>query len=118
MNTEQNREVILRKLRITDLQYCEMVERGGYEWLRRYFSHVPDMIDICKYSAMFWKWWVNEWNLRDNRFLALNRFKIWPVHIEESSYNFTHDIDGLGIRPNRFVIEEVNKIIKNQEEKI
>ncbi len=112
---KHNRSVLLRKLEITDLQYCEFVEQGGYEWIQFYFSKSPEMQDIIKYSPMFWKWWVNEWNIRDEYHIHQNRFKEWSTVVERGWYRRTHRMDDVIAVPNRWVIKELTDLIKQYE---
>jgi hypothetical protein len=107
-----NQQVIIRKLNITHLQYCEMVEAGGYIWLQRYLSHVPEVISLSSYSQLWWKWWVNEWNIRDHQFVLDVRFRKLPDDVIRKYYDDVHKINTLIIRPNRWVIKEVDTLIK------
>lgn len=118
INTKHNRAYILRRLQISDLQYCEMVERGGYIWLERYFSHAPEVIHLSSYSEMWWKWWVNQWNIRDEYFVKKHRFAIWPLNIELAAYNEVHDIEKIHIVPNKWVIKEVTNLINQYEKQL
>lgn len=113
MNTTHNTQFIIRKLSFTHLEYCEMVERGGYAWLDRYFFHSPEVIQASSYSQLFWKWWVNEWNIRDDQFVRYVHF--CHPDVEQLDYYLqTHSVGRLIIHPNRFAITEVNKILKQQ----
>jgi hypothetical protein len=113
MNTTHNTQFIIRKLGFTHLEYCEMVEHSGYVWLDKYFFHSPEIIQASSYSQLFWKWWVNEWNIRDDQFIRHVRF-CHPEVEQLSFYLDIHSIRKLEIRPNRFAITEVNKILKQQ----
>lgn len=113
INPKHNRSFILRKLSMSDQEYCELVERGGYVWLDKYLFHAPDAIKAASYSRLFWAWWVNEWNIRDESFVKDIRFS--HPNIEQKEYYFkVHAISKLLIRPNRWAISEINKIITHQ----
>ncbi len=111
IDTTHNTQFIQRKLNMSPLEYCELVERGGYAWLDKYFFHAPEVIQASSYSGLFWKWWVNEWNIRDEAFVKHVRF--CNPEIEQLDYYYAvHSISKLIIHPNRFAITEVNKILK------
>lgn len=111
MNTTHNTQFIIRKLNLTHLEYCEMVERSGYNWLNKYFFHAPEVIQASSYSQLFWKWWVNEWKIRDEQFVKHVRF-CYPEVEQLLYYVDIHSIHKLVIHPNRFAITEVNKILR------
>ena len=111
MDTQHNTQFIIRKLEFTHLEYCELVEKSGYAWLEKYFFHAPEVIQASSYSQLFWKWWVNEWNIRDEAFVKHVRF--CNPEIEQLDYYFqVHSIQKLVIHPNRFAITEVNQILR------
>jgi hypothetical protein len=112
MNVKHNRTIIQRRLSISQLEYCQQVEKGAYVWLNRYFFHVPEVIKLSSYSEMWWKWWVNQWDIRDNYFVCTNRFTETNASILKQSYHEIHNINKILVRPNRLVIKEVGKLIK------
>lgn len=109
-------QFIIRKLEYTEQDYCERVEAGGYEWLNRYFSHAPDVIRLYSYSKKFWQWWVNQWEIRDKDFVkACKNFHPWPPHISHKLYDGFHNIAEISIRPNRWVIKELEEMVQKEE---
>ncbi len=113
INEKRNTEYIMRKLSITHLEYCLMVERGGYEWLKKHFVHEPEMIKYASYSKLFWKWWVNEWKIRDHSFVYETRFMDVEQSMLHKIYNTSQNIQSLHVVPNKFVLIEIRIIGKD-----
>jgi hypothetical protein len=113
VNLTHNRQFILRKINMTHQEYCELVERGGYAWLDKYLFCDPKGMKAASHSSMFWKWWVNEWNIRDDRFVRHVRF--CNPDIEQRDYYFSvHAIYKLEIRPNKWAIADIEEVAKKQ----
>jgi hypothetical protein len=66
---QSNKEVILALLGWDELQYCEFQEQQGREYLRVVIC--PDGYGTVELgnSRIFWRWWINQWNRRDDDFL-------------------------------------------------
>lgn len=105
--------------------FTELVERAGYTWMRRYFATDEDMMQLLSTSPMFWKWWINEWQIRDTDFLFETslRFLAEPLTgialqyaLEE--YVEKHAVMKLKIVPNRLVTQELNRMIREKEKQL
>lgn len=72
-----NKYLIMQLLRLSELQYSEIIEQLGYEYLRTYFSDKNGNIDdyslalvyILAHSKTFWIWWLFRWNDNDEKYL-------------------------------------------------
>lgn len=80
MNRSQilsNKYIIMRLLHITELQYSEIIEQLGYEYLRTYFADKDgnlddfslELIHVLTHSKTFWIWWLFRWNDNDEKYL-------------------------------------------------
>lgn len=80
MNRSQilsNKYIIMRLLHITELQYSEIIEQLGYEYLRVYFADKDGNLDyfsiklihVLTHSKIFWIWWLFRWNDNDEKYL-------------------------------------------------
>lgn len=115
INATHNRQYILRKLEISDLRYCQEVEDVGYMYLHRYFSYSPEAIESASKSELFWKWWINQWEIRDNEFVQQTCFRMpWPKETQRRIYDSFHDVKQISIVPNRFVIDEIRKLMNEK----
>lgn len=121
-NTAKNKKLICEALGLTEMQYCEMVMHFGQMWMHRYFGHEEIMINALNKSKNFWAWWLNQWNNRDADFIRLTNLNLieMPLNgmVKQKAvelYDETHEASELKIRPNRFVIQEVGKLIKQEE---
>ncbi len=105
-------------------EYARLVEEAGYGWVTR-FTLNPDAHTVYGRSAMFWKWWVNEWNLRDEQFLSDTGLRFadkpltgYPLACALDIYVAFHNINKLDIVPNRWVHEEVARMIREMEREL
>lgn len=71
-----NKYLIMQLLRLSELQYSEIIEQLGYEYLRTYFSDKNGNIDdyslalvyILTHSKTFWIWWLYRWDDNDSKY--------------------------------------------------
>ena len=64
-----NKEAVLVLLDWHEMQYCEFQEQQGREYLLK--GICPDGYGAKELgdSRIFWRWWINQWNRRDDDFL-------------------------------------------------
>jgi hypothetical protein len=65
-----NKTEIQKILNWTPLQYAQYQEQLGYEYLKSYLQLDDYTIKIMSYEAMFWKWWINTWNIIDDQLMS------------------------------------------------
>jgi hypothetical protein len=67
---QTNKEAVLGLLGWDELQYCEFQEQQGREYLETVVC--PDGYGAKELgdSRIFWRWWINQWNRRDDDFLT------------------------------------------------
>ncbi len=77
MLTQTQKEAVLQrnKARIVDLlkwtieEYHVFVWNSGLEYLRHYLGKDQDAIRELEARKVFWTWWINLWNARDEAFV-------------------------------------------------
>lgn len=106
-------QYICRNLEITEQEYCEMVYAGGLAWINHQYAPNQFLIDIFESNKWFWKWWVNQWEIRDRNYVNTNRnFNPWPPRINRRIYDGFHDVAEIKAIPNQIVLQEINKAIR------
>lgn len=64
-----NRAKIQRLLKWTELQYAQYQERIGYQYMQHQLQLDAHAVKQMSYEAMYWRWWVNTWNIIDDQLL-------------------------------------------------
>lgn len=110
----------MKALHLTEYEYGDMVLQYGNLWMQRYFGTQEAIIQALNSSKSFWKWWVNQWNNRDDQFIheyscLLN---IGTKDFTMDLYTMHHDVHSLKIIPNIIVVREVGRLIKIEEKKL
>lgn len=108
-----NREIVLALLEWDDLKYCEFQMQMGEEYLIRTLENDAYGIEILIKSQLFWKWWINHWNKRDQIFLM--RFSgSYSVDVLVDEYKFEHNPSNLVMSPNKVILEESYAVMIQQ----
>lgn len=107
-----NRKAVLLKKKVcallgwTEMEYAEFMYNGGRIYLLHYTDGDTFFCDQIERSAIFWNWWKNHWQLRDEAFV--NNDQIGYLHRENLKllYLHTHDARILAteIRPDSCVL--------------
>lgn len=118
-----NKDYITRALAINEYRYAQVVESSAYVWLTRLTSDTSVINEIVKCS-MFWKWWINQWDIRDEHYLYLSNIKLInetfsgkTLLLARQLYNELHDPNDLRIFPNSMVINQIKRIVKKEIKK-
>lgn len=121
----ENKKHIQKALGITADEYSIAVEQAGYEWIDRYFHDDAEATRIIAGCEMFWKWWVNQWDIRDKEFVRITSIDIIDERLEGKYWQAAseewldiHRVKNLQIRPNKWVIKELSRLILEEENKI
>lgn len=108
-----NREIVLALLEWDDLKYCEFQMQMGEEYLTRTLGTDTYGIEILVKSQLFWKWWINHWNKRDQIFLL--RFTgSYSTDTLREEYRFEHNPSNLVMSPNKVILEESYSVMIQQ----
>ena len=109
--TEANKQQVIRLLNWTEIQYCEYQQQKGIEYLKHILEVDEYGIQMQISNQLFWRWWVNHWNRRDEEFLTYGAFA--PERMRENLYNDLHDPFGFEFYPHSVIMEAgYNTLIK------
>lgn len=70
--TPQHKAAILRLLKMDELQYNFMQWNQAVDYLNTYLNHVREDVAMLEGARIFWAWWRNHWNMRDEKFLTIH----------------------------------------------
>lgn len=121
-----NKQLIYAALGFNDSSYHQLVFDTGMSWIRDRFSLNDEEITyVVAKSQQFWAWWRNQWELRDAQFVfecSLDKQEL-PLTGDTKEmglhlYHELHQAKNIRVYPNRFVISDVGRYLKefaNQE---
>jgi hypothetical protein len=116
LKAEYNRLLIYDALKFNESVYNQLVFDHGMQWVSKYFLNDSGIEYAVAKSVLFWKWWKNQWELRDAQFVFEANLKQQerPLNgdclmIALELYYEAHNPTELNIHPNRFVLEEIKK---------
>lgn len=113
---EANKQQVIRLLNWTDMQYCIYQQNKGYEYMRQVIGSDELGVRYLAKNALFWKWWINHWNRRDEEWLGYAASA--PARHRENLYRDLHSINGCEFYPHRLIMEtSYDNLIKDLTEK-
>lgn len=65
-----NKSLILDKTFTSEEAYHTLQWNTAIAWIRAVVWNDEDIVSALTNQPDFWKWWVNQWNLRDEQFLT------------------------------------------------
>lgn len=90
-----------------DLQYCEFQMEMGMKYLDRIAGPGEIGVKELSQSKLYWNWWKNHWNRRDQEFL--NDLVVTIASgLEEirQEYMYWHSPYNITVRPHKPIMEE------------
>lgn len=66
---DYKRKQVLYLTGMTDEELSHFQFDTGVEWLTRFTGDTPEVLAPLMRQEIIWKWWVNEWNRRDEQYL-------------------------------------------------
>lgn len=109
--TEANKQQVTRLLGWTEQQYCEYQQEKGIAYLHHVLEIDEAGIKMQIQNPLFWRWWVNHWNRRDEEFLTYASGT--PKRMIENLYNDLNDPFGFEFYPHRVIMDaSYNGLIK------
>jgi hypothetical protein len=116
-----NKQHIMKAMGWTDMQYAEIVMHSAEDWIRFHFLDEEIMLNVLTRSAMFWKWWKNQWEQRDARFIEVTGIDLIDFPVDKrmqqtinNEYYKLHDISRLIIRLNKLIAADCRRIIDEE----
>ncbi|WP_437918415.1 hypothetical protein [Sphingobacterium sp. LRF_L2] len=99
-----NRELVMRKLNITEEVYFNMMLDAGTEYLTDVLLSGWPVGDISG-TELYWKWWYNHWHQWDAQFLTESRREKKELHAD--LYMRLHDASDRGYFPNKEIMDTI-----------
>lgn len=85
------------------------------EFLRLFYQEDSFPIEAFYICDIFWKWWKNEWFMRDSSFLYhLNTVEGNRI---ENLYTYMHSAQYLNKKPQRPVMEQMMEVVNRELQK-
>ena len=72
-------------------EYQDFKMRGGCAFLQNYMPQQPEFIDELIETALFWRWWCNQWLIRDEVFLTTEGIAFIGKTIRVCCYKHLHN---------------------------
>lgn len=112
------RQLIQGNAGISDMEYSEKVFSSAYMYLEICFRATEDEKNKLVKNAWFWKWWMRQWNLREEalvgRYLIALSFGEAPDLLKE--WHKAHAVINLiNIIPNKWALSSVLHVINRYE---
>lgn len=76
-------------------QYLDFKMRCGCRFLQNYMPNFPELIDEILEKPNYWKWWCNQFLLRDAAFLSTENIELTNFQILTEMYRYLHAPDTL-----------------------
>lgn len=99
----KNKATVMQHLKLDELQLHTMQYHAGIQYVEFNNPSKFDQ-DVLLLSPIFWKWWVNQWNLRDS--ILVPTLLTRPQRFDIKSYNRIHDIKFINQHPSHTIMEE------------
>lgn len=118
---KNTKELIIKALRLGPADHSTMLFYGADMWLDK----LSDSRVIARVAELplFWKWWKNQWDIRDQEFIRLTNLNEInqplsgdTLHMAQSLYNDIHDATGLKIIPNAWLNKQIAEIVASEIE--
>lgn len=107
-----NRELVIRKLGITEEQYWDKMLDAGTHYLTDVIMAGRCLDDILG-AELYWKWWLNHWQRWDA--LWLEEQKNESPWLREKLYDQLHDVTEYGYAPQRHIMAELfERVVLNK----
>lgn len=100
----KNRAIIQRMLKWSDLDYTTFQFESGLVYLNETLRLHDFEVEMLSYDELFWKWWINEWNLLDSVQTPLFERMQRPLLV--SDYVRIHTLAMVDKSPSNVVLEE------------
>lgn len=111
--TEQNQQLLIRSMQMSDLDYHNYVMDVAYEYLDHYVGKDHFGKNVLLNSKSFWTWWRIQWNRRNRIFINETRLNevVAIIQPEDSKlikelYLEIHTVSEIQVYPNRIVMEQ------------
>ena len=66
----QNKADILEAIGLSEEAYHVLQFNTAIAWIRKEIWNDEDVVSYVTNQPLFWAWWVNQWNMREDAFLS------------------------------------------------
>lgn len=108
--TEANKHEVCKLLGITEQAYCQYQEQNGQEYMQQVMGSDDWGIDQMAKNFLFWRWWINHWNKRDEEFLIYA--KDAPHDLRLKFYHSLNSVEGFEFFPHKSIMQESHRLSK------
>lgn len=108
--TEANKQEVCRLLGMTEEVYCQYQEQQGLEYMASIMGSDDWSIDYLAKNSLFWKWWINHWNARDEEFLTYAKGA--PYRMRVNFYHSLNSIEGFEFYPHKSILAESYRLMR------
>jgi len=100
--------------------YNQMVYDRGLDWIKANLSlNDEEIMYVVSKSPMFWAWWKNQWEIRDEKFafeLSLTRHAL-PLDgaylkVARELYVDAHALTNIKVKPNAHTIMDIGCLLR------
>lgn len=102
--TASIKERVQRLLKWNDAKYAQFQERMGYRYLEEELQADEASIKALSQERLFWAWWINHWNRRDEAFLHAHEGTATGCTVLEQIYRLKHNPNAVVFRPQRTIL--------------
>lgn len=107
------RSRVLSLLHWDEFKYGQFQYDQGLQYLKDNLLGGDDTwVDELSRSKIFWKWWINQWNMRDQQFITNGVSD--NLHNRVVYYKYLNSVDTLHCKPHKSVLEETYAVMMQQ----
>jgi hypothetical protein len=107
---------VLKLIQLSPEAYTGIVEKQGYDYAWHYTDHNEAAVKCLSLTASYWKWWLRQWEIRDEVFVA--EFESYKGMNEQQLllelYLDHHSPQSIISRPSKSVLDDALDVMKSQ----
>lgn len=111
----EHRAWFCNALEIAEIDYNMHQFNEGMSYLYNFFGGETDAADLWAQTATFWKWWINQWDARNQR---IHSEYTKPIHglcqTLKTRYYEVHSYTQINEFPGNGVAKIINREVKGQ----
>jgi len=113
---EANKQQVCKLLGWSLATYTQYQENKGLEYLRDVVCGDLWSVNNVAKTPLFWKWWINHWNARDNEFITTIASQ-WPSDWLRRKYDDLNAVEGFTFWPHKVIMEQSYAIMVDEMNK-
>lgn len=109
------RTLVLGTLQWTDEEFNNFYLDQARDYIANYFAGDEIVVDMFYQCDIFWKWWKNQWHLRDQIFVEY--LPELPASICADTYHYLHSARYLTHKPQAPVMDAMWEVVNRELQK-